>query len=247
MAKQNISAEVLKTWIQNNPNRGVVKLPSLESKESHLESKSTGQTWETVAIEPATPLSCLLYMTDSIYAITPVSSRPSLLREKCTELEMNFASVLKGRQFPVRRTTDAIIAASTGGSNACSALGWKAMAELFQCQIVWFDESQKLIQFYPESVHEWCSENPIYFMSHLANQIWTPPDSWKSSQFADWLANKEHEGWRCNYEEAEGTMEELKALQKELDVHPAGKLLKADLQKRLGKARVIKHLSSWSQ
>jgi hypothetical protein len=247
MAKQNVSAEVLKTWIQNNPNRGVVKLPTLETNIG-LPKSPSGQTWETVAIEPATPLSCLLYMTDSIYAITPVVSRPSLLREKCTELEMTFASVLKGRQFPVRRTTDAIIAASTGGSNACSALGWKAMAGLFQCQIVWFDESQKLIQFYPEYVHEWTPEHPIYFMSHLANQVWIPPEhSWKPSQFADWLANKEHEGWRCNYEEAEGTMEELKALQKELDIHPTEKVLKADLQKRLGKARVIKHLSSWSQ
>jgi hypothetical protein len=240
-----VDANVLRSWFANSPHRGM-KLPAMRAVQTQQQfTQSPEDIWNCVPIEPATPLSCLLYLTDPMYSLLPVQSRPSMLRETCTELELSFQTILHGRKFPVRRTADAIVAASTGGSDACSALGWKAMAGLYECQIVWFDETQKLIQFYPEAVSEWTSEKPIYFCSHLANQVWIPPKEWKQSSFATWLSVKEQDGWRVKYDEAEGTVEELKELSKKIGFNLNIKVNKAELQKKLGKARAIKQLGEW--
>lgn len=252
----SVSFENLKAWIAENPNANC-KLPVLREGFSkgvsvNVSTQKEGENvqkdslhWEAIPIQPATPLSCILYITDPMYSLTPEGARGSILREKCTELESTYTSILKGRQFPIRKTAEAIIAACTGGSSACSALGWKALCGLFKIQIVWFDETQKLLQFYPEELHLWTPENPIYFFSCLANQVWTPPSNWKAHHLGMWLSDKENEGWRINYEEVDGTMEELKALAKELEVFPSTKLLKAELCKRLGKARAIKAIGKW--
>jgi hypothetical protein len=247
--------ETLKNWVSENKNQSI-KLPvhldnlSRESSSSSSEGKTSSgssniNSWEAIPIEPATPLSCILYITNPMYSLTPVGARNSLLREKCTELQSTYTNVLKGRKFPICKTAEAIIAACTGGSSACSSLGWKALCGLFGIQIVWFDETQKLLQFYPEELHTWTPEKPIYFFSCLANQVWNPPSNWKPIQLGLWLSDKENEGWRVKYEEADGTMEELKALGKELDVFPATKMLKADLCKYLGKAMAIKAIGKW--
>jgi hypothetical protein len=238
-----VDIKILKDWIQANPHHGI-KLQTFSDDINIIKESSE---WETVSVEPSTPLSCILYQIDPMYSFTPVHTRASILREKCTELESSFQTVLKGRKFPIRRTTDAIIASSTGGSSACSILGWQAMARLFEGQIVWFDESQKLLQFYPEKLSEWSIDTPIWFCSCLANQIWNPPKMWSPKSFASWLANKEHSGWRVKYEEVEGTMEELRKIGKEFNNILNIKILKSELQKKLGRAIAIKNISSWAQ
>jgi len=231
----------IKQWVSINKNQtSKFNLP----KEDPV--KTTVQGWESQSIEPATPLSCILYLTDSMYTHIPVSGRHSLLREKCTELESSFTTILKGRKFPVRRTAEAIVAASTGGPNSSSTLGWNALCRLFEMQIVWFDEGQKLIQFYPEDVHTWSCDTPIHFISNLANQVWIPPSSWNSSNFINWLSNKENEKWRIKYNEADGTMEELKDLAKKVGYNANTRINKADLQKHLGRARAIYELGQWA-
>ena len=236
-----IQLDVLKEWIAKNPNQDL-KLPKV--KYEATEKVQNG--WESQQVEPQTPLSCILYLTDSMYSLLPITGRPLILRDKCTELESSFTTILKGRQFPIRRTAEAIIAASTGGSSACSTLGWNALCRLFEIQIVWFDENQKLMQFYPSELHTWSQETPIHFISSLANQVWNPPKGWNQSNFATWLANKEHEGWKIKYEEVDGTLEELKELSRKLNDIPSTKLNKADLGKRLGRTRAVKHLCEWN-
>ncbi len=236
-----ISFDLLKTWLAANKNTSKI---NLRINEDAIEEVKTNG-WKSQAIEPATPLSCILYLTDPMYVHIPTTSRPSILREKCTELESSFTSILKGRQFPVRRTAEAIIAASTGGSDSCSTLGWNALCRLFECQIVWFDEGTKLLQFYPSDVCEWEQEKPIYFISCLANQVWITPEGWNQGELGVWLANKEADGWRVKYEEADGTMEELKELASKIGFNMSVKVNKAELQKQLGRAKAVKHLATW--
>ena len=241
----SVTANLLKEWIASNPHRGV-HLPMMRDHALKPQPTSANNVWQTVAIEPATPLSCIQYILDPMYNFIPTNHRATLLREKCTELESSFTTILKGRQFPVRKTAEAIIAACTGGSNSCSALGWKALAGLFELQIVWFDETQKLMQFYPEAVDEWTSDKTIVFCSNLANQVWIPPSSFTNRDFPNWLAQKEHAGWKIKYNEAEGTMEELKELGQKLGDSCMVKTNKAELQKRLGRLRAIKSLGTWT-
>jgi hypothetical protein len=82
-------------------------------------------------------------------------------------------------------------------------------------------------------------------MSCLANQVWVPPSSWKQKDLGLWLANKENEGWRVKYNEADGTMEELRDLASKINFQLSTKVVKAELQKQLGKARAIHALNSW--
>ncbi len=246
MSDTAVPCETLKAWIAKNPNQSYALPKQRDTTMRDLtEGSLSNKTWTSVPVEPATPLSCILYQTDPMYSLTPVSARHSFLREKCTELESSFVGILKGRQWPVRRTAEAIISASTGGSSSCSTLGWKAMAALHQCQIVWFDEGQKLLQFYPQDVHTWTMENPVYFFSNLANQVLQPPSSWSQRGLAKWLSDKEHDGWRVNYEEADGTMEELQTLARDVGAQIVGKLHKAELMKRVGRARALKTLLEW--
>jgi hypothetical protein len=238
----NISLSQVKSWISTNKNNFKFK-KRVEYVETDTVVKENG--WQSQSVEPATPLSCILYLTDSLYNHVPMSGRPGILRSTCTDLESSFTTLLKGRQFPVRRTAEAIIAASTGGPDACSTLGWNALCRLYEIQIVWFDEGTKLIQFYPNAVDEWSSETPIHFMSCLANQVWVPPSSWKQKNLGLWLANKENEGWRVKYNEADGTMEELRAIASKINYQLSTKVIKAELQKQLGKARAIHALQNF--
>ena len=235
-----VDLTTLKKWISENLHHGM-KLPVMRHEVK--EQKKGG--WESQSIEPATPLSCILYLTDPMYSHIPANSRPGILRETCTDLESSFTTILKGRKFPVRRTAEAIIAASTGGPSTCSALGLNALCRLYEFQFVWFDEGQKLIKFYPEEVSEWTMEKPVHFISSLANQVWIPPSAWSQASLVNWLAEKENDGWKVNYDEADGSMEELKDLCKKLNYSPATKLNKADLGKKLGRIRAIKELGKW--
>ena len=238
-----VSLEQVKSWLTTNKNIFKIKKPT-EFEATNTVSKENG--WQSQSVEPATPLSCILYLTDSMYNHVPMSGRPGMLRTTCTELESSFTTILKGRQFPVRRTAEAIVAASTGGSDACSALGWNALCRLYEIQIVWFDEGIKLVQFYPDTIDTWSQEIPIHFIGCLANQLWVPPSSWKPADLGIWLANKENEGWRVKYNEADGTMDELRELASKIGYNLNTKVIKAELQKQLGKARAIKALGEWS-
>ena len=236
-----ISLDQVKSWLTTNKNNFKLR-KAAEFETSDIVTKENG--WQSQSIQPATPLSCILYLTDSMYNHIPMSGRPGILRTTCTDLESSFTTILKGRQFPVRRTAEAIVAASTGGSDACSTLGWNALCRLYEIQIVWFDEGIKLIQFYPDNIDNWSKDIPIHFISCLANQVWIPPSSW-NNDLGLWLANKENEGWRVKYNDAEGSMEELRDLASKISYNLNTRVIKAELQKQLGRARAIHALAKW--
>ena len=61
-----ISLDQVKSWLTTNKNNFKLR-KAVEFETSDTVTKENG--WQSQSIQPATPLSCILYLTDSMYII----------------------------------------------------------------------------------------------------------------------------------------------------------------------------------
>lgn len=198
--------------------------------------------WVKLPVSPATPLSAVLLVQDFLYIATPTLSRRSILRDETTDLQEKASIFLKGRAWPVRKTAEGIasIGLEEGRSTVWSKLGWKALAELRECQFVVINEENQSIHFFPEDIRAWSPKTEIIFIEYECRYIWTHP----AIHLDLWLSERETAGWTIQWPIAEGTMEELRSAMQKINESPAGKL-KDVLQKRVGRGQSIKQLVAW--
>lgn len=205
--------------------------------------------WVLEKVEPPTPLSCLLMCVSSEYASLTVDMRRIFLREALTGLQEKATKHLKGRAWPVKRTYDSLVAiAESEKVTEWSILGLSAIAELYECQFVWFHDEKKTLQFIPENPRMWKEDRSIYFLRTDARAILESPEGWTQKQFGEWLKEKEGAGWDIDWHVApleKCTLTELKEMAEKGAIQLPQKATKAVLAHTLAIGLTLSLFHSW--
>jgi hypothetical protein len=237
----------VQNWIKQNPFADKDLIPFINTKESIIpDTEITDESDFTKhKVSPSTPLSAILLAQDSMYGAFNEASRRSTLRSETTDLQEKAVIHLKGRAWPVRRTAEGISACGLeeGRASSWPAIGWKALCELRECQIIVVNEDKKEIHFFPEDIRTWRSDVNTFCVEYECRFLWTHPKIYETLK--SWLETKEKDSWIITYPLADGTMEELKKEYATCNDSFSGKLLKENLQKRLGRFQSFKLMSSW--
>jgi hypothetical protein len=238
----------VQNWITQNPHDEKDLPPFLNYKQNiNLENDILDDFNLTKnKVSPSTPLSAILLGQDTLYGAYNESSRRAVLRSETTDLQEKAIIHLKGRSWPVRRTAEGISACGLeeGRASSWPSIGWKALCELRECQVVIVNEEKKEIQFFPEDIRTWRSDIDIFFVEYECRFLWTHKNM--CEVLNSWLEEKEKQSWSITWPLAEGSMEELKKEYSNSSDSFSGKLIKENIQKRLGRLQSFKLVSSWS-
>lgn len=243
---ETLSWNSVRTWLQGNPNGAQGLSAFIPATQAIITRETTdADGFIRVPVVPTTPLSAVLLAQDYIYQGSTEAARRSMLRDETTDLQEKAVLLLKGRQWPVRRTAEGIASAGMEeGRTAWVDLGWEAVAALRECQIVVIDEDKKTVRFVPEDVRTWSTDIETIVVTHDCRMLWTKPTG-KTLALGHWIGQKDADGWTIAYPLVDGTMEELKALAaKSLEVMPS-KATKDVLRKRIGRSQAITHLTQF--
>lgn len=205
--------------------------------------------WVLEKVEPPTPLSCLLMCVSSEYASLTVDMRRIFLRDALTSLQEKATKHLKGRAWPAKKTYDSIVAISESEkASEWSILGLSAIAELYECQFIWFHDEKKTAQFIPENPRMWKADRPVYFLRTDARAILESPDDWTQKNLGEWIKEKEGAGWDIAWHVApleKLTLVELKEMAEKDGIQLPQKATKAVCAHTLAIGQTIALFNSW--
>lgn len=234
--------ETVQKWLSVNPHRSASLKPfAVRAEVIEGASETTDSDgWKRVPVVPATPHSAILLATDSTYESNTEGGRRATLRDETTDFQEKAVLHLKGRQWPVRRTAEGIVACSLeeAKASAWTTLGWSAIAELREVQIVIVNKDSKTMRFIPEDVRVWSAEREILWIDHECRYLWTLPTGVTISSL---VSDYEQKGWTFEWPLADGSMEELRAMADACNESHT-KVLKDALRKKVGRAQSIKVL-----
>jgi hypothetical protein len=226
----------VQAWLTKNPNVSKTLVPF---KEAEHEDKSEQGGWMRSDVSPATPLSAILLAQDAIYNASLPVNRRTILRDETTDMQEKAILMLKGRQWPVRRTSEGISSCGLEESRKWPELGWCALAALREVQIILVNNDIKQVRFFPEDVRTWSSEIDVLVIDHECRYIWSNEKT--SVNIGLWIQQKEDMQWTIDWPLADGSMEELRAAAAACNENSL-KLVKDVLRRRVGRAQSVKAL-----
>jgi hypothetical protein len=239
-----VSLTKVKEWLSKNHSKPV-RLHVFMGKDT---VNSIGETeesdgWSKRLITPSTPLSAILMFEDDIYNSIPSTARYSQLRDETTNLQEKASIHLKGRAWPVRRTSEGLAAVGLEEErhSLWTPLGWRALCHLRECQFIVFNEALKTVVFYPEDIRLWSKSRPVYIMDSTAHTVIIPPENYS---LINWISKHERESYVIEWPQHEGTMEEIKAAAVAVG-ESCVKITKDRLGAKVGRAQAVKVLKSW--
>lgn len=243
-----VSWTQVQKWITQNPHASKELMPFCNSKESIAIENDIIDEYNLTKhkVSPATPLSVILLGQDTLYGAYNESSRRAMLRNETTDLQEKAVLHLKGRAWPVRRTAEGLSACGLeeGRASSWPALGWKALCELRECQLIIVNDEKKEVHFFPEDIRTWSYNVNTFIVEYECRFLWTHKNVCEILK--DWLDEKEKQSWTIAWPLAEGSMEELKKEYANVSDSYTGKLTKEIIQKRLGRLQSLKLITSWT-
>ncbi len=226
----------VQAWLTNNPHTSKALKPF---KVVEHEEKTEQGGWVRSDVSPSTPLSAILLAQDAIYSASLPVNRRSQLRDETTDLQEKAVLMLKGRQWPVRRTAEGISSCGIEETRKWPDLGWCALAALREVQIILVNNDTKQIRFFPEDVRAWSSEIDVLVIDHECRYIWANEKT--NVNIGLWVQEKEDAQWTIEWPLADGSMEELRSAAAACNENSL-KLVKDVLRRRVGRAQSIKAL-----
>ena len=246
---EQISWNTVVSFLEKNPFQEKKLPPYIKAIESVQGDQPDikPNTWILQSVEPATPLSCILFVQNSDYQNSSLEIRRGLLRDECTALQEKVGVHLKGRAWPVRRTIEGIVAAALEEKmSTWSYIGFAALAELHECQLIFFNTTKKTMSFVPQDVRNWSQDRDCILLQDDARAVWIPPMNWTNKQLSSWIQEKEDSEWTIDWPLCDGTLVELKERAAKIDIVLEGKCTKDVLSKRIGRTESVRMFSEWA-
>jgi hypothetical protein len=204
-----------------------------------ISTEGSPELWDSFSLKPINPpgaLSLLLSRMDPMYELGSLALRKQILTEQLMTLHERVDKELVGRRFPRKKIQDLLAGQVSAQAPIDSFLLEEVLCELFHIQKVLLDRRSKTIRFSPSDPRLWVSDRPILFSE--PDNTWSFQPS-QSTPFAEWLEQKEQEGWNVSWPTADGKFEELKTLLLQAHALPQGKPKKDDLAQVLGRRQTL--------
>lgn len=243
----------LQDWVKQNPNRNRTVAPieirvcsDTQEGEEDVPASSAGG-WVPTPLEPPGPVSLWLWKTDPEFRAATASVRRTILRDQILVLTDRIEKELRGVKWSRKKVIEQLSAQQTAAVSPPMDTPEldRGLAQLFGYQKVVLDEANKKIRFFPSDPRTWSAEFPVWASTTGARAVLHGPGEGSVCKgLAKWLGDREKDGWRIDWPEAEGGLEDIKQRLAERGVLSIGvgkleKPKKADYAAALGRMESI--------
>jgi hypothetical protein len=247
----------IQSWVKENPNRKRSVLPIeirilSDTQEGEEAPATLPGGWVPTPLEPPGPVSLWLWKTNPEYRAAGAPVRRTILRDSLLTLGTRVDAELRGAKWSRKKVQEQLAAQQTAAVSPPMDTPEldRGLAALIGVQIVQVDEANKKVRFVPPDLRTWSAEFPVWGSTTGARAVLhRQGEESVGTDLALWLGQRESEGWRVAWPEADGTLEELKGKLTQRGIGVGGtarleKPKKADYAAAVGRAEAISHLSS---
>jgi hypothetical protein len=245
----------LKQYAALNPTRKACVPPieiriNSDTQEGQDAPATVAGSWIPVLLDPPGPVSLYLWKTDPEFRAGTVHLRRAILRDTILLIHARVDAELRGHKYSRKKILEQLSAQQTAAISPPQDTPEldEALCVLFGYQKVVVDEANRRVLFFPEDPRTWNAEFPTWGAS-----LGTRAALHKSGEasiaggLTSWLEQRESDGWKIQWPEAEGSLEEIKAkfAQRSLTLR-SEKPKKADYAAALGRAEALSHIRTLS-
>lgn len=201
-------------------------------------------------LEPPGPVALYLWKTDAEFRGGTSAVRRTILRDKLISIHERVEVELRGVKWSRKKILEQLAAQQTSAVSPPMLTPELdiGLCALFGYQKVDVDEANKKIRFFPADPRTWSKEYPIWGATAGGRAaLHRQGEESIGVGLAYWLGERETEGWKIDWPDAEGTLEDIKGklLQRGVGVGTSiQKPKKADYAAALGRAEALAHLAS---
>jgi len=259
LALFHIGMEVLhkiQAWAAQNPHRTLKVFPIeisvvSDTQEGQEAPATLPGGWSPTPLEPPGPVSLYLWKTDPEFRAATPSVRRTILRDMILKITERADAELRGIKWQRKKILEQVAAQQTSAVSPPMDTHELdiGMCALFGYQKVSVDEANKKIRFFPADPRTWSTELPVWGATTGSRAVLHAPQEGSVGKgLAAWVGEREQDGWKIDWPEAEGTLEEIKnkMVQRGRGLGPRlDKPKKADWAAALGRAEAIAALGKF--
>ena len=250
--------KTIQTWCKENPNR-TREVPPIEirtisdTQEGEEAPATIAGGFVPTPLEPPGPVSLVLWKTDPEFRAGTPQVRKAILREAILLVTERADAELRGVKWQRKKVIEQLAAQQTAAVSPPMETPEldRALCHMYNYQKVIVDEAGKKVKFIPADPRTWSAEYPIWAGTTGARAILhREGESSVGVGLATWVGDRERDGWKVEWPEAEGTLDEIKGKMTQRGVGLGGGLSrmekpkKADWALALGRAESLAHLAS---
>ena len=243
-------------WVKDNPNRKRQVIPIeicvvSDTQEGEDAPATVAGGLIPTPLEPPGPLSLYLWKTNPEFRAGTPPIRRTILRDAILDITVRVEAELRGVKWHRKKVLEQLAAQQTSAVSPPMDTPELdvGLCAIFGYQKVCVDEAGKKIRFFPPDPRTWSTELPVWGATTGARAVLHRSGEESIGQgIALWLSEREVEGWKIDWPEADGTLEEIKKkmVERGTGVGPRiDKPKKVDWAAALGRAEAITALGKF--
>ena len=207
--------------------------------------------WAPTPLEPPGPVSLYLWKTDPEFRGGTPAVRRTILRDMILKVTERADAELRGIKWQRKKILEQVAAQQTSAVSPPMLTDELdiGLCALFGYQKVSVDEAGKKIRFYPADPRTWSVELPVWGATTGSRAVLHKKgESPVGAGLALWICDREREGWKVAWPEAEGTLEDIKSKMLQRGTGLGARIdkpKKADWAAALGRAEAIAALGKF--
>jgi len=246
----------LQSWVKENPNRKREVIPIelctvSDTQEGEVAPATVAGGWTPTPLEPPGPLSLYLWKTDPEFRGGTPPVRRTILRDAILSITVRVEAELRGVKWHRKKVLEQLAAQQTSAVSPPMDTPEldTGLCAIFGYQKVCVDEANKKVEFFPADPRTWSTELPVWGATTGSRAVLhRPGEEPVGRDLAQWLCDRERDGWKIHWPVSDGTLEEIKKkmLARGTGVGPGlDKPKKADYAAAWGRAEAIQHLGKF--
>jgi hypothetical protein len=246
----------IQSWAKENPHRNCKVTPIeilavSDTQEGEDIPATLAGGWAPTPLEPPGPVSLYLWKTNPEFRGGTPAVRRTILRDAILNITERADAELRGIKWQRKKILEQVAAQQTSAvSPPMDTHELDAgLCALFGYQKVSVDEANKKVRFFPADPRTWSPELPVWGATAGSRAVLhAKGESSVGVGLAKWLEGREREGWKIDWPDAEGTLEDIKSkmTQRNAGLGPRlDKPKKADWAAALGRAEAISALGKF--
>ena len=244
----------LKSWAAVNPTRKTT-VPPIEiqvvsdTQEGQDAPATVAGNLIPVPLDPPGPVSLYLWKTDPEFRAGTGQLRRTILRDTILAIHARVELELRGHRWSRKKILEQLSAQQTAAVSPPQDTPELdlALCYLFGYQKLMVDEANRKVKFFPTDPRTWSADLPVWGSTLGSRAILHRKNEESVGVgIAAWVGEREDDGWKVQWPEAEGTLEEIKKTMTDQGIGVGQRIdkpKKADYSLALGRAESISHLT----
>lgn len=247
----------LQKCVKDNPHRTMTVIPIeicsvTDTQEGSDAPATVAGGWIPTPLEPPGPLGLYLWKTDPEFRAGTPPVRRTILRDTILKINERVENELRGVKWHRKKVIEQLATQQTSAVSPPMDTPDLdvALCELYGYQKVVLDEANKKISFFPQDPRTWSTEFPVWGSTHGSRAVLhRQGEESVGAGLADWISDREKDGWKVDWPVHDGTLEAMKKIMAERGTSLGPRLekpKKADYAVAMGRADGLRALAKFS-